>query len=96
VIVNAVDLTNVLARTVLYHFTYEVLKKLEPFSVNVKVLLPAIANEGVVELRTGAVLETVKIELADDLPLHVTVTGIEPGLAMSVVSTRAVNVVLFT
>jgi hypothetical protein len=53
-----------------------------------------MAKEGVVELRTGAELEIVKLEPADVLPLHVTVTGIVPGLAISAPNTRVVKVVL--
>jgi len=74
-----------------FHCTEAALSKFEPLTVSVKTGPPATAALGLSELIVGGALIVKVAELCEVTPLSVTVTVAEPGVAIRVAGTAAVN-----
>lgn len=74
-----------------FHCTDAELSKFEPLTVSVKTGPPATAKVGLSELIVGGGLMVKVAELCEVTPLSVTVTAAEPGVAIRVAGTAAVN-----
>jgi hypothetical protein len=101
VAVNCVAEPNVVALSVPFHRTTELLMKLEPVTVSVNPAPPAIAEVGLILVRPGTGLAAVIVKFT---PLDVpppgaglnTVTLAVPAVAMSAARIVAVNWVALT
>ncbi len=74
-----------------FHCTDAELSKFEPLTVSVKTGPPATAALGLSELIVGGGLMVKVAAVCDVTPLSITVTVAEPGAAMRVAGTAAVN-----
>ena len=68
VAVSCVEETNVVASVVAFHFTVEVETKLVPVTVNVKSMLPAVTQFGLIEVVVGSPFLMVITSVAVPVP----------------------------
>jgi len=94
--VNCVALTYVVVRAVLPHCTVAPETKFVPLTVRVKADPPAVVEVGDRLVIVGATAVMVNVAPADVPPELVTVTVAEPGAAIRLAGTTAVNCVAFT